>query len=97
MAVGCKDMCRAGFVIENARNLKLRRVDLHDQVGPAVVANNSRDLLIGDLRAAKDGDDLITIDGRNSTVEEIAASLDAAPPPARVEVYTSRHKSRHPV
>ena len=31
MAIGCEEMCRAGFFIENAANVKLREVDLVDR------------------------------------------------------------------
>jgi polygalacturonase len=55
MAPGVPDMCRAGFVIRNARNLRLRHVDIHDQLGPAVVIDNSADVVVNDLSAKRDG------------------------------------------
>jgi hypothetical protein len=54
MAIGCEEMCRAGFFIENAANIKLRQVDLVDQLGPALLINNSPNVLIGDLRTSDD-------------------------------------------
>jgi polygalacturonase len=55
MAPGIADMCRAGVVIRNARNLRLRHVDIHDQVGPAVVIDNSQDVMVTELCARRDG------------------------------------------
>jgi polygalacturonase len=56
MAVGCVKMCRAGFVMENARDLKLHRVDLHDQLGPALVANDIGMMQLSDLQSRLDDD-----------------------------------------
>ena len=65
MAPGLPDMCRAGFVIRNARNLRLRHVDIHDQLGPAVVIHNSLDVVVDDLQAQRDGEAaLITLDNQ---------------------------------
>jgi hypothetical protein len=70
MAAGVTDMCRAGFVLHNARNVKLRGIDLYDQIGPAVVMKNSQEVLISDLCASADKDPLIVVDGKAATVSE---------------------------
>jgi polygalacturonase len=70
MAAGVTDMCRAGFVLHNARNVKLRGIDLYDQFGPAVVMKNSQEVLISDLCASADKDPLIVVDGKAATVSE---------------------------
>lgn len=49
MAPGIPDMCRAGIVLKNTRNVKLRRIDLYDQAGPAISAENSQNILVADL------------------------------------------------
>jgi hypothetical protein len=56
MAPGLPHVCRAGVVIENARDVKLRQVDLHDQLGPAVTLRHCRDVRISELAAQRDGD-----------------------------------------
>jgi polygalacturonase len=63
MAAGVMDMCRAGFVLRNARNVKLRRIELYNQLGPAVIVNNSQEILVSDLSASLEGDEpLMTVD-----------------------------------
>jgi polygalacturonase len=71
MAAGVPEMCRAGLIVKNARNTKLRRIDIYDQLGPAIVINNSQDILVGDLYAPTTSEALVTIDGVDcSTPEE---------------------------
>jgi polygalacturonase len=66
MAPGVPDMCRAGLVIRNARNLRLRHVDIHDQLGPAVVIHNSADVVVDDLSAKRDAEaPLATLDDQD--------------------------------
>jgi hypothetical protein len=67
MAAGVPDMCRAGLIVKNARNVKLRRIDLYDQLGPAVVIDNSQDIIVSDLYAPTTQDALVTIDGVDSS------------------------------
>lgn len=65
MTPGLPDMCRAGFVIRNARNLRLRHVDIHDQLGPAVVIHNSLDVVVENLQARRDRTEpLVTLDNQ---------------------------------
>jgi polygalacturonase len=69
MAAGVTDMCRAGFVLRNARNVKLRRIEIYNQLGPAVIINNSQEILVSDLSASVEGNEpLITVDGAESSV-----------------------------
>jgi polygalacturonase len=64
MAPGIGDMCRAGVVVENARDVKVRRTALYDQLGPAVSIRNSSDVAVTDLSARADGDaPLLVMDG----------------------------------
>lgn len=70
MAAGVADMCRAGFILNNARNVKLRRIDLYDQLGPAVVMKNSQEVLISDLCASADKEPLIVVDGKPATIAD---------------------------
>jgi polygalacturonase len=56
MAPNVPDLCRAGVVIRNARNIKLRRIDVMDQVGPAVSLTNAEDVVVQNLSAQSDGD-----------------------------------------
>jgi polygalacturonase len=56
MAAGVVDMCRAGFVIKNARMVKLRNIDVHHQLGPAVSIGDADDVAITDLCAKRDDD-----------------------------------------
>jgi polygalacturonase len=68
MAAGVMDMCRAGIVLKHARNVKLRRIDIYDQLGPAVIVNNSQDILVSDLYASVDGQKpLVLVDGASSS------------------------------
>jgi hypothetical protein len=65
MAPNIPDMCRAGIVIKNARNVKLRRVDVLNQIGPAVSITNSQEIAIGELYARRDGKSpVVEMDGR---------------------------------
>jgi hypothetical protein len=43
-------------VVRNARNIKLRRIDVLDQRGPAVSLTNAEDVVIQNLSAQSDGD-----------------------------------------
>jgi hypothetical protein len=56
MAPNVPDMCRAGVVVRNARNVKLRRIDVLDQRGAAVSFTNAEDVVIQNLSARSDGD-----------------------------------------
>jgi polygalacturonase len=76
MAAGVPDMCRAGLVLKNARNVKLRRIDLYDQLGPAVTIDNSQEILVSDLYANSQGGPLLTVDGVDSTTDEDAGAMD---------------------
>jgi hypothetical protein len=65
MAPNIPDLCRAGIVIKNARNIKLRRVDVTDQIGPAVSISKSEDIAISELYAKRDGKSpIVEMDGR---------------------------------
>jgi polygalacturonase len=68
MAVGCGEMCRAGFVVQNASRLVMRQVEVHDQLGPAMVAKNIGEIEISDVRARSD-DEPETSAKRRRTVE----------------------------
>jgi hypothetical protein len=76
VAAGVEDMCRAGLVLNNARNVKLRAIDLYDQLGPAVVMKNSQEILISDLCASSDKDGLIIVDGKPATASEEQDAAD---------------------
>jgi polygalacturonase len=76
MAAGVEDMCRAGLILNNARNVKLRGIDLYDQLGPAVVMKNSQEILISDLCASADKDPLIVVDGKPATASEEQDAAD---------------------
>ncbi len=82
MAAGVLDMCRAGIVLKNARNVKLRRIDLYDQLGPAVIINNSQEILVSDLYASVDGQKpLVLVDGMTSSyVADDEAQQDQVTP-----------------
>jgi polygalacturonase len=54
MAVGVTDMSRAGFMIKNARMVKLRNIDVHNQLGPAVSIGDADDVAINDLCAVRE-------------------------------------------
>jgi polygalacturonase len=76
MAAGVADMCRAGVVLKNARNVKLRRIDLYDQLGAAVTIDNSEEILVSDLYANANGGPLLVIDGVDSTASEDKSAMD---------------------
>jgi polygalacturonase len=76
MAAGVPDMCRAGVVLKNARNVKLRRIDLYDQIGPAVTINNSQDILVSDLYADAENGALLLVDGVDSTASDDDDAMD---------------------
>jgi polygalacturonase len=82
MAAGVMDMCRSGIVLKNARNVKLRRIDIYDQLGPAVIVNNSQDILVSDLYASVDGQKpLVLVDGMSSSyVADDEAQMDQITP-----------------
>jgi polygalacturonase len=100
MAAGISDMCRAGLVIKNARNVKLRRIDVYDQIGPAVVVNNSQDILVSDLYASATGDSpLVLVDGVDSSAahiddEEMRSDGDAKAPRVRTNTRAWRFGRR---
>jgi hypothetical protein len=76
MAPGIPDMCRAGVCVRNARNVKLRRIDVHNQLGPAVVIDNSTDVRVSDLYARRDGESpLIRVDGASATAAQENAAV----------------------
>jgi polygalacturonase len=65
MAPNIPDMCRAGVVVKNAHNVKLRRIDIKDQLGPAINIQNSTDVRVSDLHANPDGSNpIMTTDGK---------------------------------
>ncbi|HUB26454.1 MAG TPA: glycoside hydrolase family 28 protein [Tepidisphaeraceae bacterium] len=71
MAPGIGDMCRAGVVLENARDVRLCRVGIHDQLGPAVTIRNSSDVAVSDLSARRDGEaPLLLMDGQEFELSE---------------------------
>ena len=76
MAAGVHDMCRAGVVRKNARNVKLRRIDLYDQLGPAVTIDNSQEILVSDLYANADNGPLLLVDGVDSTASDDDDAMD---------------------
>ncbi len=54
------DLCRAGVIIRNARNIKLRRIDITDQLGSAVSLTNAKSVVLHDLGAQKfDGQPIV--------------------------------------
>jgi hypothetical protein len=55
MGPGIDEICRAGIMLENARNVRVRRVDLYDQLGPAVTIRKSTGVRVSDLSARHDG------------------------------------------
>jgi polygalacturonase len=65
MAPGIPDMCRAGMVIQNTRNIKIRRADIVNQKGSAVVIRNCQEIVVSDLYAVRDGAaPVVDLDGR---------------------------------
>ena len=49
MAPGQPDLCRAGFVLTNAKNVRLNNVQVFDQIGPAVSVTNARDVTLNEI------------------------------------------------
>ena len=92
MAAGVADMCRAGVVLKNARNVKLRRIDLYDQLGPAVTIDNSQEILVSDLYANADTGPLLMVDGMDSSITDDTDAMDgglrAGADGQRVRAYT---------
>jgi len=76
MAAGVADMCRAGVVLKNARNVKLRRIDLYDQLGPAVTIDNSQEIFVSDLYTNIDNGPLLLVDGVDSTASDDDDAMD---------------------
>jgi polygalacturonase len=66
MTAAAADMCRAGFVLKHARNIKLRRIDLYDQLGPAINISNCQDIFVGDLYASAIKGPVLLVDGVGS-------------------------------
>jgi polygalacturonase len=92
MAAGVADMCRAGLVLKNASNVKLRRIDLYDQLGAAVTIDNSRDILVSDLYTSADNGPLLMVDGIDSSLSDdndaIDGGLTAGSDGQRVQTFT---------
>ena len=95
MAVGCGEMCRAGFIVENAANVRLNDVDLYNQIGPALTVKNSQDVFVGDIHASADRmENLVMIDGAEHEVmverdlfrDRFWAAFDAFIPGVEVEM-----------
>ena len=49
MAQGQPDLCRAGFVLKNVKNVRLSNVQVFDQIGPAVSVTNARDVTLNEI------------------------------------------------
>jgi hypothetical protein len=76
MAPGIPDMCRAGVCVRNARNVKLRSIDVQNQLGPAVVIDQSSDVHVSDLYARRDEQHpLIAVDGVAVTAAQESAAV----------------------
>jgi len=76
MAPGIPDMCRAGVCVRNARNVKLRSIDVQNQLGPAVVIDQSSDVHVSDLYARRDEQHpLIAVDGVAVTAAQESAAI----------------------
>jgi Glycosyl hydrolases family 28 len=77
MAPGIPDMCRAGIVMENARDIKIRQTDIHDQLGPAVTLRNCSDMVVSDLSARRDGKSPLVVmdEAEFERIEDYAAAL----------------------
>lgn len=71
MGPGFVEMCRAGIVLENAKNVRVRRVDLHDQIGPAVTIRKSSGVRVSELSARHDANAplILTEDARLETID----------------------------
>jgi polygalacturonase len=65
MAPGADGFCRAGFTITNARRVRLRNIDVHDPIGPAVSATDCHDVVISDLSATWDDEPRAAVELRN--------------------------------
>jgi Glycosyl hydrolases family 28 len=65
MTAEAMELCRAGMILKNAANVKLRRIDIFDQLGPAITITNSQDVLVSDLCASADpgAPGLMLVDG----------------------------------
>lgn len=46
MAPGQPDLCRAGFVFKNVKNIRLSNIQVHDQLGPAIAITNASDITL---------------------------------------------------
>lgn len=55
MAPGVPDLCRAGFIVRNARNIKLRNIDIFDQKGPTITVRDASDVVLREICARTDG------------------------------------------
>jgi polygalacturonase len=99
MAPGIPEVCRAGIMIRNAHNVKLRRIDLHDQLGPVVTIENSADILVGDLSAKRDGNSpLVVLDGHNADADASATNgrdRTFLPPSTKVFTSAAQHEATH--
>jgi polygalacturonase len=94
MAPGLTETCRAGVVIENARNVKLRRVDLHDQLGPAVTLRNSSRVEVTEFSAARDrSSPMMVIDGEE--FEAVNGEVGAAGRDWRKVPWPDRDRAPH--
>jgi hypothetical protein len=49
MAPGVPDLCRAGIIASNVRQLTLRQLDITDQIGPAISISKAREMRLLDL------------------------------------------------
>jgi hypothetical protein len=49
MAPGQPDLCRAGFVLKNVKNVRLSNVQVFDQIGPAVSVTNAREVTLNQI------------------------------------------------
>jgi polygalacturonase len=83
MAVGVADMCRAGFVIRNARTVKLRNIDVHHQLGPAVSIGDADDVAITDLCAQRDDEGPLVTMQRLQSFDNRNGRPKRAPRPRR--------------
>jgi polygalacturonase len=88
MAAGVVDMCRAGFMIKNARMVKLRNIDVHHQLGPAVSIGDADDVAITDLCAQREDE------GPLVTMENVQPNRNGNghPKPATAAAGSSRRK-----
>ncbi len=99
MAVGCPDMCRAGFVLESVKNVRLQRVDLYHHLGRPVIANGAHDLEVNGLLATENnGESPVAIDDILAATEkqpeesiDVTISADAKNVAARNAALNARH------